>query len=185
MSLGTPIRGRTLHRGDDGFEEASSGWLLNVEHRPFAVVIAADADDVAAAVRFAATANRPVAVESTGHGKSVASDGAVFVSTRELRELSVDPRAATARIGAGLSWGEVLTATAEHGLAPLCGSSAEVGVMGFLTGGGLPLACRVSPRTVSAPWSWSRPTAGSVPSRRPGNPICSGRYGAARATSAW
>ncbi|GAA3515020.1 hypothetical protein FHR32_007984 [Streptosporangium album] len=36
----------------------------------------------------------------------------------------------------------MLTAAAEHGLAPLCGSSGHVGVMGYLTGGGLPLACR-------------------------------------------
>ncbi|NLU74346.1 FAD-binding oxidoreductase [Streptomyces sp. HNM0575] len=142
VSLGAPIRGRTLHRGDDGFEEACSGWLLTVEHRPAAVVVAADAGDVAAAVRFAATADLPVAVESTGHGKSVPADGAVFVSTREMRELSVDPRARTARIGAGLRWGEVVDAAAEHGLAPLCGSSEQVGVMGYLTGGGLPMACR-------------------------------------------
>ncbi|MFE6270220.1 FAD-binding oxidoreductase [Streptomyces goshikiensis] len=142
VSLGAPIRGRTLHRGDEGFEEASSGWLLTVEHRPAAVVVAADAEDVAAAVRFAAARNLPVAVESTGHGRSVPADGAVFVSTRELRELRVDPETATARIGAGLCWGDVLAAAAEHGLAPLCGSSDQVGVMGYLTGGGLPLTCR-------------------------------------------
>jgi FAD/FMN-containing dehydrogenase len=136
------IRGRTLHPGGDGFEEASSGRLLTVEHRPFAVVVAADADDVAAAVRFAVTSNRPIAVEATGHGKSVSADGAVFVATGEPRELSVDPSARTARIGAGLCWGAVVAATAEHGLAPLCGSSAEAGVMGFLTGGGLPVTCR-------------------------------------------
>ncbi|MEV0236036.1 FAD-binding protein [Nonomuraea sp. NPDC050786] len=137
-----PIRGRTLHPGDEGFEEACSGWLLTVEHRPAVVVVAADADDVAAAVRFAAEAGRPVAVQSTGHGKSVPADGAVFIATGQLRELSVDPRAGTARIGAGLRWGEVLAAAAEHGLAPLCGSSGQVGVMGYLTGGGLPLAAR-------------------------------------------
>ncbi|MGW8761793.1 FAD-binding oxidoreductase [Streptomyces sp. NPDC055815] len=143
VTLGTPVRGRVLFPGDEGFEEVvDSGWLLTVEHRPAAVVIAADAEDVAAAVRFAAAAGRPVAVESTGHGRSVPADGAVFVSTRELRGLSVDPRAATARIGAGLTWGEVLDATAGHGLAPLSGSSADVGAVGFLTGGGLPLACR-------------------------------------------
>ncbi|WP_435974246.1 FAD-binding oxidoreductase [Streptomyces sp. Qhu_M48] len=142
VTLGATIRGRALHPGDDGFEEATSGWLLDVAHRPAAVVVAADADDVAAAVRFAAAENRPVAVESTGHGRSVPADGAVFVSTGELRELSVDPRAGTARVGAGLRWGEVVAATAAHGLAPLCGSSADVGVMGFLTGGGLPLTCR-------------------------------------------
>ncbi|MER5626351.1 FAD-binding protein [Streptosporangium sp. NPDC002544] len=142
VSLGAPIRGRTLYPGDEGFEEACTGWLLTVEHRPAVVVVAADADDVAAAVRFAAEAGLPVAVQSTGHGKSVPADGAVFINTGELRELSVDPRAGTARIGAGLQWGEVLTATAEHGLVPLCGSSSQVGVMGYLTGGGLPLACR-------------------------------------------
>ncbi|MBE1582775.1 FAD-binding oxidoreductase [Nonomuraea angiospora] len=142
VSLGARIRGRTLFPGDEGFEEACSGWLLTVEHRPAAVVVAADADDVAAALRFAAQAGRPVAVQSTGHGKSVPADGAVFIATGELRELSVDPRAGTARIGAGLRWGEVLTAAAEHGLAPLCGSSGQVGVMGYLTGGGLPLAAR-------------------------------------------
>ncbi|MEV7678921.1 FAD-binding oxidoreductase [Streptomyces sp. NPDC088341] len=142
ISLGARIRGRTLYPGDEGYEEAGSGWLLTVRHRPAVVVVAADADDVAAAVRFAAEAGRPVAVQSTGHGKSVPSDGAVFIATRELRELSVDPGESTARIGAGLRWGAVVAAAAEHGLAPLCGSSAQVGVMGYLTGGGLPLACR-------------------------------------------
>ncbi|GAA4227690.1 FAD-binding oxidoreductase [Actinomadura meridiana] len=142
VSLGTPMRGRTLHRGDEGFEEAGSGWLLTVEHRPAAIVVAADADDVSAAVRFAAARKLPIAVESTGHGRSVPADGAVFIATEELRELSVDPQARTARIGAGLRWDEVISAAADHGLAPLCGSSEQVGVMGYLTGGGLPLTCR-------------------------------------------
>ncbi|MFI9550446.1 FAD-binding oxidoreductase [Nonomuraea endophytica] len=136
------IRGRTLHPGDDGFDEAVSGWLLTVEHRPAVVVVAADAEDVAAAVRLAAWEGRPIAVQSTGHGMSVPADGAVFIATAELRELSVDPTAATARIGAGLRWREVIAAAAEHGLAPLSGSSGEVGVMGYLTGGGLPLTAR-------------------------------------------
>jgi FAD/FMN-containing dehydrogenase len=82
---------------------------------------------------------------------------------------AVDPRAGTARIGAGLRWGEVLAAAAEHGLAPVRGSSGQVGAMGYLTGGGLPLTCRTwaSPQTTSAPLNWSRPTAESAPSRRP------------------
>jgi FAD/FMN-containing dehydrogenase len=142
-SLRELVRGRTLYPGDEGFAEACSGWLLTVEHRPAVVVIAAGADDVAAAVRFAAEVGLPVAVQSTGHGKSVPADGAVFINTGELRELSVDAWACTARIGAGLRWGEVLAAAAGHGLAPLCGSSPQVGVMGYLTGGGLPLACRM------------------------------------------
>ncbi|MEV6965885.1 FAD-binding oxidoreductase [Hamadaea sp. NPDC051192] len=140
--LETQIRGRVLNPGDEGFDEASSGFLLTVTHRPAVVVIPADAADVATAVRYAVDTGRPIAVQSTGHGKSVPADGAVFIATGELRELSIDPSAGTARIGAGLRWGDVIAAAAEHGLAPLVGSSPNVGVMGFLTGGGLPLTAR-------------------------------------------
>lgn len=98
-------------------------------------MVAADADDVAAAVRFAAREGRPVAVQSTGHGISVPADGAVFIATGELREVSVDPRAGTARIGAGLRWREVLAAAAEHPASahPAARDPAEPGRAG---GGG-------------------------------------------------
>jgi FAD/FMN-containing dehydrogenase len=131
-----------LRPGDQGFEEACSGWLATVTHRPAAVQVATRAEDVADAVRSAVAAGGPVAVQSTGHGVSVPADGAVLIDTRGLRELVVDPAARTARIGAGLRWAEVVEAAAAHGLAPLCGSSGGVGVMGYLTGGGLPLLCR-------------------------------------------
>ena len=49
----------------------------------------------------------------------------------------VDPDARVARIGAGATWQQVLDAATPHGLAPLCGSSPGVGVVGFLTGGGI------------------------------------------------
>ncbi|WP_033338797.1 FAD-binding oxidoreductase [Catenuloplanes japonicus] len=131
-----------LHPGDDGFDEAGEGWLRTVTHRPAAVMIATCAEDVVEAVRFAVKEGRPVAVQSTGHGVSVPADDAVLINTSRMRHLTVDPAAGTARIGAGLRWEDVIAATAPHGLAPLCGSSGGVGVMGFLTGGGLPLTCR-------------------------------------------
>ncbi|BBA97260.1 putative hydrolase [Actinacidiphila reveromycinica] len=130
VGLGAPIRGRTLHRGDDGFDEAVSRRPGN-GGRPEAVVVAADADDVAAAVRFAAEARRAVAVEPGGPAPA---DGAVLVVTADLTELAVDQRAATARIGAGLRWGEVLAAAAEHGLAPLRDLPADAGAADYLTG---------------------------------------------------
>ncbi|NUR71968.1 MAG: FAD-binding oxidoreductase [Hamadaea sp.] len=140
--LDNDIRGRVLYPGDEGFADAVSGFLLTVTHRPAVVVLPADAGDVATAVRFAVDTGRPVAVQSTGHGKSVPADDAVLIATAGLRELTIDPGARTARIGAGLRWGEVAAAAAEHGLAPLMGSSPQVGVMGYLTGGGLPLTGR-------------------------------------------
>lgn len=49
----------------------------------------------------------------------------------------MDPVARAARVGAGVKWQTVLDAAAPHGLAPLCGSAPGVGVVGYLSGGGI------------------------------------------------
>ena len=50
---------------------------------------------------------------------------------------AVDPVARVARAEAGTRWQEVIDAAAQYGLAPLSGSSPQVGVVGYTTGGGL------------------------------------------------
>lgn len=98
---------------------------------------AATAPEVAAAVTFAAAESLPVTVQATGHGAVMAAEGGVLISTRRMRGLSIDAPARTARVEAGLPWSEVVAAVARFGLAPLNGSSATVGAVGYLTGGGL------------------------------------------------
>ncbi|RFU84870.1 FAD-binding oxidoreductase [Streptomyces triticagri] len=134
-ALGTT--GPVLLPDDPGYDEERSGFQAGYSHRPDLTVVAADADDVRAAVTHAAGRRLPVAVQSTGHGLAVPADGGVLVSTRRLTGLSIDPVARTARAGAGVRWAEVIKAAAEHGLAPMNGSAPGVGVVGYLTGGGL------------------------------------------------
>ncbi|WP_214102666.1 FAD-binding oxidoreductase [Acrocarpospora catenulata] len=118
-----------------------SGFNLSVVHRPALVAVAETVEDVVEAIRYAAARDLPVAVQATGHGAVQAADGAVLVLTSRLREISVDPATRTATIGAGVTWGEVVRATAPHGLAPLTGSASGVGAVGFTLGGGIgPLA---------------------------------------------
>ena len=61
------------------------------------IVVAAGTEDVVAAVRYAASANLPVAVQATGHGPSVPADEAVLINTRRMTDLEVDPATATAK----------------------------------------------------------------------------------------
>jgi hypothetical protein len=49
----------------------------------------------------------------------------------------VDPDRRIAHVGAGARWRDVLAAAAPFGLAPLSGSSPDVGVAGYMLGGGL------------------------------------------------
>jgi hypothetical protein len=128
--------------GEEGYDAERAGWNTIVEHHPAMIVVATCPEDVAAAVRYAASAGLPVAVQATGHGPSVPADGAVLVNTRRMTELEVDPEAATARIGAGVKGGRLIEEAAPHGLAPLVGSTPDVGFVGYLTSGGLPMLGR-------------------------------------------
>jgi FAD/FMN-containing dehydrogenase len=108
-----------------------------VQERPAGVVTARSAVDVREAVRHAVSAGLPVAVQATGHAYTTAADGALLISTREMTDVTVDPVARTARVAAGVRAGELITAAAEHGLAPINGASLTVGTVGFTLGGGL------------------------------------------------
>jgi hypothetical protein len=121
---------------DDGYAAARRGWNVAIEQHPAVVVEAADAGDVAHAVRFARAMGARVAVQATGHGIGRAADGAVLITTGRLGEVTIDPQARTARVAAGAKWGAVLNAAQMHGLAPLLGSSTDVGAVGYTLGGG-------------------------------------------------
>ena len=58
-----------------------------------------------------------------------------------MQGVAVDPHRRIARVQAGVKWAKVLEAAAEHGLTPPVGSSSDVGVVGYVLGGGIgPLA---------------------------------------------
>jgi FAD/FMN-containing dehydrogenase len=141
MSVFSPIalqlNGSLFLPGDPGYDLATP-WNVAVEVRPRVVVAAADADDVLEVVRFANVNGLRVIAQRTGHG-AVPYDGddVILVHTGQLDELVINPAERTARIGAGVVWQQVIEAAAPHGLTPLAGSAPGVGVVGFLTGGGV------------------------------------------------
>lgn len=136
------ITGRVLRPGDDGFDDARTGYQLALPHRPDLVVAAAGTADVVAAVRHAAAHGLPVAVQATGHGRAAPIEGGVLIHTGAMNEVEVDPASRTAWVGAGTRWEKVVAAAARHGLAPPSGSSPHVGAVGYTLGGGLGLLAR-------------------------------------------
>ncbi|PXX62481.1 FAD/FMN-containing dehydrogenase [Nocardia tenerifensis] len=134
--------GPVFRPGDAGYDEEVAGFQTAYTHKPALVVGAVHAEDVRAAVEYAARQGLPVAVQATGHGLSVAADEGVLISTRRMTALDIDPATRIARIGAGVRAGALVEAAAAHGLAPLNGSSPSVGVVGYLLGGGTGLLAR-------------------------------------------
>jgi FAD/FMN-containing dehydrogenase len=138
--LSTAVSGPVYRQGEAKTSAETAGLNTAAERAPIAVVRARDVHDVAAAVRWAGRRGIAVGVHATGHGARSYRD-AVVVGTRGLNTCRIDPQRRIATVDAGVRWATVIRAAAEHGLAPLNGSSATVGVVGYTLGGGIgPLA---------------------------------------------
>src|SRR5436190_21926965 len=125
---------------DSNWNEARLAWNLAVDQRPAAVAIPETVDDIAQVVRYARANGLRVAGQSTGHNAHPLADGlehTVLVKTHRMRAVQIDPAARVARVEPGTLWMDVTYPAAEHGLAPLAGSSPDVGVAGYVLGGGI------------------------------------------------
>jgi FAD/FMN-containing dehydrogenase len=131
------LLGQAIAPGEPGYDELRAAWNLTVDQHPALIVVAKSAADIAEAVRFARGANLPVAVQATGHGIILPADGSLLIITADMAQARVNAGARTAWISAGTKWGQVLEQTQAVGLAPLLGSSPEVGAIGYTLGGGM------------------------------------------------
>jgi FAD binding domain/Berberine and berberine like len=124
---------------DERWDEARLAWNLAVDQRPTAVVLPESAEDIAAAVELARALGLRVAAQGTGHNAAPLGSLAdtILVKTERMREIEVEAESLIARVEAGVRSLELVEAAARHGLAPLTGSSPDVGVVGYTLGGGL------------------------------------------------
>ncbi|MFH8470019.1 FAD-binding oxidoreductase [Streptomyces sp. NPDC017991] len=135
--LAARLTGSVFTPDDPGYAAEVTGFNLLSQHRPLLVVAVADPADVQATVRFAAAHGLPVGVLATGHQPFPLAEGFVLITTGRMRSVVIDAAGATARVEAGGVWGDVVDAAQTAGLTPLNGSSAGVGVVGYVLGGGL------------------------------------------------
>lgn len=135
--LATQLPGKVFLPSDSQYDTARRAWNLMVDQRPEVIVFVENLVDVLEAVSFARKNGLTVAVQSTGHGVIRKADGAMLINTSRMKDLRIDPEAQTAWVGAGVKWGEVLEQAQQYGLAPLLGSSPDVGAIGYSLGGGM------------------------------------------------
>jgi hypothetical protein len=135
--LRSRVRGPVLAAGDDGLAAEVAAWNVAVQHTPAVAVGATCAADVVAAVSWAVAQDLRVAVQATGHGPVRNAAGALLITTRRMQGVHIDADRRIVRVQAGVRWAAVMEAAAEHGLAGLCGSSSDVGVVGYTLGGGM------------------------------------------------
>jgi hypothetical protein len=132
------LRGFTLLPSDPGYVLKRRVWNAAIDKWPAAIVLCADAEDVAFALQIATDHGIAVTVRGGGHnvaGRAV-DDGALLLDMSALRGVSINPESRIATVQGGALWHDVDVASASHGLATTGGLISSTGVGGFTLGGG-------------------------------------------------
>ena len=125
--------------GEERWDSARAAWNLAVNQAPAMVARPGNADEVAAVVNFARENGLRVAVQAEGHGAGPLaglSEDTLLLKTGRMTGVEVDVENRRVRVSAAAKWRDVSALASPEGLAPLSGSSAEVGVVGYTLGGG-------------------------------------------------
>ncbi|BCZ21983.1 FAD-dependent oxidoreductase [Mycobacterium senriense] len=147
------FRGPVYTPGDEMFVRSRAIYNTRMsDQQPSAIARALDADDVIAAVRFAAEQRRGLAIRAGGHGVdgSAMPDDALVVDLSEFKQISVEPDSRRVRLGAGVLLGEMDGALAEYGLVVPAGTVSTTGVAGLTIGGGVGYNMRARGATVDS-----------------------------------
>ena len=130
---------KVLIASSPDWDNARQAWNLAVDQHPAAIALVESAGEIVGAVDYARKNGLRIAVQGTGHGASSLGplSGTLLLRTERMRDVQIDTAASVARVEAGALWIDVVEAAARHGLAPLAGSAANVGVVGYTLGGGL------------------------------------------------
>jgi hypothetical protein len=131
---------RLVFPGSSEYDVVRLAWNLQADQRPAAICAAKSVEDVRAAIAYGRRQRLRIAPQVTGHmGQSLPALEDTLLLKLRLHdgEVVVDPDAPVAHVKAGAEWEDVVNAVAPHGLAAMHGSSPNVGVIGYLLGGGL------------------------------------------------
>lgn len=128
----------------DGYAAATRPHNSSSPQHPSRVAMVATPQDIATALAEVAALERSlgqsleIVPQATGHGAGApVGDGAVLLDTSQLTDVSIDPDARVAVVGAGATWSAVNAAAEKHGLLGLAGSAPSVSVSGYTFGGGI------------------------------------------------
>jgi FAD/FMN-containing dehydrogenase len=137
--LRNQLDGNLITPGHEDYEDAckTANGMFDGK-RPAAIARCGSVDDVRAALAAARANDLIVSVRSGGHSAQGFStcDGGLVIDISPMNAVEVDPEARTARVQGGANWGQLDSATQEHGLAVTGGRVTDTGVTGLTLSSG-------------------------------------------------
>jgi FAD/FMN-containing dehydrogenase len=138
--LPSEFRGARWRPGQDDYARSRAIYNMRTNQaQPALILQPIDAQDVAAAMRFANHTGTPIAVRAGGHGidGTAMPDGAVVLDLGRLKNVTIDSSAGRVQLGAGVTLGEMDSALEKYRLVVPAGTVSTTGVSGLCLGGGV------------------------------------------------
>lgn len=135
---------RSRHHAEYASWYYSTAWnRRHFERYPEYIVRVASVDDVIKSVNFARVHGLRVAVKGSGHSYagSFLHRGGLLLDLAPLNTIDVFPEQERVTVGPGVASARLAHALAGHGQAFPTGHGANVGISGFVLGGGLGINC--------------------------------------------
>ena len=133
------MRGEVLTPEAANYDAVREIWNGMHDKRPALIARCTGVADVIAAVNFAREHSLLLAVRGGGHNVAgtASCDGGIMIDLSLMKGVHVDPKAKTAHVQGGATWGDVDRETQIFGLAAPGGVVSTTGVAGLTLGGGL------------------------------------------------
>ena len=141
---GAGLTGRLVYPTDPAYDAARQGWDALFSSYPSVVNFVQSSDDVVNALAWARTHDTTLRVRSGRHSLEGWSsiDGGIVIDVSDLKSIDVDREAKIARVGTGVTQGELVAALTGTGLGFPTGDEASVGLGGVILGGGIGVLSR-------------------------------------------
>lgn len=131
---------RVLFPESSAYEDRqASYWAANAPLRPTCIVQPRTTEEVSQVVKILAHADRPFALRSGGHTQWSGSNdvhNGVTIDLGQMTNVTYDAQSGLASVQPGPKWADVYFGLLEHEVCVTGGREGNVGVAGFLTGGG-------------------------------------------------
>ena len=136
--LRSSLAGELLLPDSPAYDRTRVVWNAMIDRHPALIVRCANADDVVAAVRFAASHRLLIAIRGGGHNiaGSAVCEGGMMIDLSAMKAVRVDPTQSSAWVEAGATLGDFDREAQRFGLATPLGINSTTGVAGLTLGGG-------------------------------------------------
>ncbi len=123
---------------DAGYDQARQHWNGRIDKHPAAIVYCANVQDVIHTVQEVRSHGFPLSVRAGGYdfaGRALC-EGGVVIDCSQMRAVTIDSEACTARVQGGATVSDLIVASQEYGLATTSGTMSSIGLAGLTLGGG-------------------------------------------------